>query len=166
MSWFLSVFTFTFSTQPKNADLVEGDYHALKASASRQCSYQWYKDGRLIPGATNGEYRIFYMLEGDRGRYVATARSGNRIISSSAALVSYQPLISVVITNGMVSMTPAKKNSQIRYTINGNEPTSTSQLYTRPFRVDSDCTLRAAVGNVEMDSIKIKAQKNEKIWKR
>jgi len=166
MSWFLSIFTFAFTMQPKSVALVEGDYHTLKASASRQCSYQWYKDGRLIPGATNGWYRIFYMLEGDQGSYVATARNGNRIISSSPALVSYRPLINVVITNGMVLMTPARTNNQIRYTLNGNEPTSTSQLYTRPFRVDSDCTLRAAVGNVEMDSITIKAQKNENIWKR
>ena len=165
-AWFIGLFIFAFLTTPKDVTLVEGDYYALKAVASRPSLYQWYKDGQVLPGATNSEFRIFYMLEGDQGRYHATAKYGAKVITTKPALISYQPLIRVSITNGMISLTPTRPRDQIRYTLNGNEPTSTSQLYTRPFNVANDCTLRAAVGNVEMDSVKIKAQKEERVWKR
>jgi regulation of enolase protein 1 (concanavalin A-like superfamily) len=43
----------------------------------------------------------------------------------------------------MVTMTPSATGGEVRYTLDGTEPTATSTLYTQPLTVDSSTTVKA-----------------------
>lgn len=166
ISWMWTMLWFTFVVNPRGATLVEGDFYQLNVKANRPSTYQWYKDGQAIPGATNSALLIQYMLEGDAGVYKATATSGSNTIETRPTVISYRPLISVRIDGSIVTLTPARAGSKIYYTTDETEPTTNSMLYIRPFRAQRGFILRAMVGTIETDSVSIQPRKGASKWTR
>ena len=166
ISWIWAMLWFTFVVNPRGATLVEGDFYQLKVKANRPSTYQWYKDGRPIPGATNGILTIHHMLEGDAGVYVATATHDGSTIETRPEVIAYRPLIRIRIDGNMVTLTPQRSGSKIHYTTDGSEPTTNSTLYSGPFKVQSWAELRACIGNIEMDSVIVRARKGSESWTR
>lgn len=166
ITWIWGMLWFTFVVNPRGVELVEGDQYRLRAVANRPSSYQWYKDGQAIPGATNSVYYIQYMLEGDAGSYKATATYGGDTIETRTEAISYRPLISVSIDGGLVTLTPARAGSKIYYTTDETEPTTNSMLYVHPFRVQRGFILRAIVGSIEADSVSIQPRRGASKWTR
>lgn len=149
----------TFVYEPHSEVVREGTQYTLRSQANRNCQYQWYKDNEILPGATNSNFVIPYMLEGDGGVYMVQATSYNKRIYSRIATIEYRPLIKVIVENDMVTM---DADGPIRYTLDGSEPTSVSSLYLTPLLITQPCVLRAVVGLLEMEYVRIELDKRGK----
>lgn len=125
--------------------------------------WQWFKNDQPLPRATNNIFTLEYPVEGDAGTYMV--RSGNRMTRYQ---VSFQRQIRVIInsqivlgdqtsitSSSKVELLPCYLGAPIRYTLDGSEPTSQSQLYKGLFTVTNGCVLRTAIIIPEGDSVKI-----------
>jgi hypothetical protein len=82
---------FTDSTQPTNRNVVAGRPTTFVADVigSPLLSYQWYKDGQPIPGATNATYTINSVLASDAGSYqVRVSNSVSTDVPSRSAVLT------------------------------------------------------------------------------
>ncbi len=81
---------FTDSAQPTNRNIVAGrpTTFAAEVVGSPPLSYQWYKDGQPITGATNASYTINSVLASDAGSYQVRVSNplSNDVPSRSAIL--------------------------------------------------------------------------------
>jgi hypothetical protein len=60
----------------------------VEAMATNTLSYQWYQDGRILPGKTDDVLAIDEVLSGHRGNYhVRVSAGGESVVSSNAPLV-------------------------------------------------------------------------------
>jgi hypothetical protein len=97
------------TSQPQDAYILSGQVGQLTVSASgAQLAYQWFKDGALIPGATNvivgpvvlsaadsGKYQVIVTnLSGSVTSVVATVQVDSNIASYQAAVLGSTSLIS------------------------------------------------------------------------
>ena len=127
--------------------------------------YQWYLGGRTIPGATNRVLEIPSAQEADAGTYKVESTSGH----SALFKVRWQRVVRIFVNNtesrgdtvdirgpSQIRLVCTLGNLPVRYTLDGTEPTDTSQLYKAAILVTNSCTLRAAVVIPEGDSVKLR----------
>ena len=88
--WFLCVF---LSINAQEVTLVEGDRYVMRSE--NYGTFQWYKDGLLIPGATESTFVIYYMLEGDAGEYSVKWEYKAQKYTKSVIKLSYKPLLNL-----------------------------------------------------------------------
>ncbi len=126
--------------------------------------YQWSLGGRVIPGATNQVLEIPSAQEADAGTYRVESSTGHTALFK----VRFQRNVRVQV-NGLdvrgdrvsirgpsqIRLSSPLGPLPIRYTLDGTEPTATSQLYRTPVLVTNACLLRAAIVIPEGDSIQI-----------
>jgi len=154
-----SLLTLSASAQTIGITLTEGVPASMRALYA-STYFQWYKNDKPLVGATNDTFSLIHPLEGDAGGYMV--RSGNKMTRYQA---SFQRQIRVVINSQIVlgdrtnitksskvELIPCYSGAPIRYTLDGTEPTSQSQLYTGPFIITNGLTLRTAIILPEPDS--------------
>jgi len=137
-------------------------FYGGDVAGARPMTFEWLKDGVPIPGASGSGIPQYYIPElefGDAGRY--TYRLSNLYGTTESAAVeivfptSFKAYAfvgaqwidagsSVAFVGGTTirfetSITPAL----IFYTLDGSEPSITSELYSEPFFLTNSCTLRA-----------------------
>ncbi len=91
---------------PKSQRVCQGDAATffVQASSSEPLSYQWFKEGKMIQGATAETYPIPAANLGDTGSYSVQIRDGCNLIESEAAnlqtigvpAISHQPASQIV----------------------------------------------------------------------
>lgn len=81
-------------SSPQNADLFVGDKLDLSALAkgTPPLSYQWYKDGEPIPGATSPQLTITNVTEFDAGSYTVVVSNAAGKATSNPATVNVHVL--------------------------------------------------------------------------
>jgi hypothetical protein len=62
-------------------------------------TYEWYKDGILIPGATRSSLHIQEVLPGDRGNYSCKATNSEGTIASGSTHVSIPGTYKLTLMN-------------------------------------------------------------------
>jgi hypothetical protein len=77
------------TSQPQSLTVVGNQKVTLSitASGSGTLSYQWYKDGKAIAGATSSTYTITRAQSTDAGNYTVKISSSFGVIESNAAVV-------------------------------------------------------------------------------
>jgi hypothetical protein len=126
--------------------------------------YQWSLGGRVIPGATNQVLEIPSAQEADAGTYRVESSSGHSAIFKVRFQRNVRVQVNGVDVRGdrigirgpsQIRLLSPLGPLPIRYTLDGTEPTATSQLYKTPILVTNACLLRAAIVIPEGDSIQI-----------
>ena len=156
--WAVFYFTsFSFTRQPNSAVLLEWQNYILRAATSKNASFQWYKDGTLIPRATNNYLEIPQMLEGDAGIYYVQAKNGNRTITSRTAELKFVKLITAQVDGNKVTL-KSPLSGKIYYTLDNSEPSFSSFVYSSPIPITGTTRIRAMINNTETDSFRITKQ--------
>jgi hypothetical protein len=90
------------------------------AIGSGTLTYQWFKDGVAVGGATNATYPIPSLQLGDAGQYSVTVSSGfGSTTNSPAQVVVYPPAdVSLGIYAGVTIQGVAGYSYKIQYTTN------------------------------------------------
>jgi Immunoglobulin domain/Immunoglobulin I-set domain/NHL repeat len=95
------------TTQPISGYVTQGNSFSLIAAASGSPapSYQWFKDGASLSGATNATLVIPSATAGSAGNYsvVVTNRAGSATSASAHVSVDYAPSINVQPTSANVA---------------------------------------------------------------
>ncbi len=89
----------TIVLQPAGATDPAGDnvVFTVSATGSGSLSYQWYKDGAPIGGATNSSFTLTNVQASDAGAYsVAVGSNAGRTLSESAVLAVDPPAVAAV----------------------------------------------------------------------
>jgi hypothetical protein len=95
----LNVSPLVFLVHPLDQQVCEGDAMQMHVTVQKNgggtISYQWYKDGASIPGATNYYYQIPSCLPSDSGYYFCKVSDGCASASSQSAFldVDSRPVI-------------------------------------------------------------------------
>lgn len=158
--WLFPERPLTFVLEPHNDSVTEGSSYSLRSQSSQPCEYQWFKDGEVLPGATNSTLIISYMLEGDSGTYYVVAKNNAGIITSRTVVITYNPVIHVAIENDTVTL---DADGPIHFTTDGTEPTLFSPLYVTPIVITEPCVLRATSGRVEMEYVRFVLDKRQDV---
>ena len=87
------------ATQPSGTEVSEGDAFALSVAAEggEPLSYQWYKDGVAIDGATSADLAIGQASVADAGKYSVKVTNEGGEITSGDALVGVQASLGITI---------------------------------------------------------------------
>ena len=96
---------------------------SVTASSGTTLSYQWYKDGSTIPGATSSTYSILTVLGSSAGTYaVLVSNAGGSIMSANATLnlgypptITAQPLTQTAVQGQTVSFSVSASGSSPWY---------------------------------------------------
>ena len=123
--------TVTYSPQPLPQNLCAGATLSLTPTINNASSYQWYKNGTAISGATAASYSKTNIVAGDAGDYyvIATGSCGGAIASNSAAVtvsplptaVSASSNLSTICSGGSINLSSsATSNSSTRPLISQN----------------------------------------------
>jgi hypothetical protein len=82
--------TVSISAQPQSVTAALGAAASLTvtASGSGTLSYQWYKGGAAISGATSDTYTIAALAASDAGRYLVRVSDANGALASAVAVVT------------------------------------------------------------------------------
>ncbi|MBI5693427.1 MAG: S8 family serine peptidase [Verrucomicrobia bacterium] len=99
--------TFAIITQPRSQAAVLGLPFSLAVTATGNgnLTYQWYKDGEALPGATGAAYAIPAAAFASAGTYTVRITSSQGTLSSEPAVVSVEPLRPGRLTNVSVRTT-------------------------------------------------------------
>jgi len=92
------------TTQPANQSVNQGATATFTVAASGQppLSYQWFKNGSMLPGATNASYTTPPTTFSDYGArfYVMVFNSlGNATSTNATLTVTFQPVVIMPLTN-------------------------------------------------------------------
>ena len=100
-----------FAVQPQSQGVRVGGNVTLSVTAagSGSFTYQWYKNGVLIPGATSSSYTITSFGSGSPGSYTIGASDGVGFLTSAAAVLSVDTSVPVVppvpvVTGRMIAL--------------------------------------------------------------
>lgn len=156
--WLSTERPLTFTLEPHADTVTEGSWYVLRSQANQPCSYQWFKDDQVLPGATNATFVLDYFLEGDAGTYHVVATNNHASITSRSVVLTYHPVIQVIIDNDMVTL---DADVPIHFTLDGSEPTQFSPMYLTPLLITKPCVLRAMAGNVEMEYVRFVLDKRQ-----
>ena len=73
-------------------NLFEGDALVLSVQVvGKELSYQWYKNGGIISGATASTYRVNSVVRADSGRYTCTIKNACDSVKTDVISVTVQP---------------------------------------------------------------------------
>ena len=89
--------------QPLSQILCAGDALTLFVTATDALTYQWYKNGILIPGATSAMYTVPMTSTSDGGSYQCIAYSGACQANSNVANITVKPSPIVNVGNQTVT---------------------------------------------------------------
>ena len=89
----------TIVTQPNNVEIGEGEGFSVSAVADggAPLSYQWFRNGVLIEGATSAEFSIAQAGVSDAGNYTVKVTNEAGEVLSAAGIVSVQASLGVTI---------------------------------------------------------------------
>ncbi|MBO4545630.1 MAG: immunoglobulin domain-containing protein [Verrucomicrobia bacterium] len=142
----------TISTQPKSQTVTEGDYVTLTVTASgSELSYQWYKDGNLINGATSASYKITNVIPSHAGSYTVTVNNSAGRVTSSAAVLTVKlkmPVITMQPTNLTVL-----KGSSATFTVQANGTDMSYQWYKDGNPISGATKTSYTIGSVSENSV-------------
>jgi len=156
--WLSTERPLTFTLEPHDDTVTEASWYVLRSQANQPCSYQWFKDGQVLPGATNATFVLDYFLEGDVGTYHVVANNGHTTVTSRSVVITYNPAIRVVVDGDMVTL---DADVPIHFTLDGSEPNQFSPMYLTPLLITKPCILRAMAGNVEMEYVRFVLDKRQ-----
>lgn len=156
----------TFASQPEGQFARPGDYVELSASAagSDDFTYQWSRNGVLIPGATSGTLILSSVQGSDAGSYTVTVSDGpNHVTSTPVPLAVSIPGSDARLANisaraqvgtgdnvlivGFVMSGPQAKNVLLRAVGPGLAPAGLPGLLPRPSLTLYDETRRPIYTN-------------------
>ncbi|HVU35927.1 MAG TPA: immunoglobulin domain-containing protein [Opitutaceae bacterium] len=115
----------TFSLEPQGASVAYGAYLGLYASANGAPSptYQWYKDGVAISGATDSTYVVNSVTTVDAGTYTVKATNSGGTVTSAAAVVQVAAAIAPIITTQPASVSvPQGDSTFLSVAVSGTMP--------------------------------------------
>ena len=154
--------TITINNDLTDATVAEGGTLTVSASAEKaEVSYQWYSctdenkfGAQPISGATQNTYTIPTGLTiGEHYYFCRISAEGAASVDSRVVNVSIEGIQYVskpMITEGCIfsstqeiSITCDTDNVNIYYTLDGTEPTVTSNAYNRPFTINDSAVVRA-----------------------
>lgn len=156
--WLSTERPLTFTLEPHVDTVTEGSWYVLRSQANQPCSYQWFKDGQVLSGATNATFVLDYFLEGDAGTYHVVANNDNTTVTSRSVAITYNPAIRVVVDGDMVTL---DADGPVHFTLDGSEPNQFSPLYLTPILIAKPCILRAMAGNVEIEYVRFVLDKRQ-----
>ena len=84
----------TITTQPQSRTLVDGSPLSLSVAVTGgqgALSYQWYKNGAILAGASNSTFMIANVTTSDAGSYTVIVSRSSETRTSSAAVVRIVP---------------------------------------------------------------------------
>ena len=83
----------SIARQPSSVTLEHGAALSLsvEANGSNPLTYQWFKNGQAIPGATSSTFSIASVSEGDAGTFTVTVKNEVGSVGSSASVVTITP---------------------------------------------------------------------------
>lgn len=99
--------------QPQGRTVAVGEAVELSVGASAGAAVQWYRNGRLIAGATAAAFRIAAAQPADAGVYTAT-------LSNTAGSVSSEPAVVGLVTTEKVIGTAYEHDGNIHHAASGN----------------------------------------------
>jgi hypothetical protein len=90
------------------ANLMEGDSWTLSAMVTgpMPITYQWYKNGAGVAGATDMSLALTNMITADAGNYVLVAANMAGSATSAVAQLAFLSAITPNLTNGIISYWP------------------------------------------------------------
>ncbi len=115
----------TITTQPVSGSVRQGDTYSLSVAVSgaSPLTYQWFKDGTPIPGATAETHMIFNAVPGDVGDYSVTVSNPSGTATSAIAHIEVtQPVVIVTQPVGGVAIRNASFTFNVGVT--GSAPLS------------------------------------------
>ena len=83
-------------------------------------TYQWYKDGKAISGATSPSYKISSVKNSDAGRYTVTVSNSVGSVTSSAAVLTVNTMVKPSIIHQPMSQTINEGNF-VEFTVVAND---------------------------------------------
>ncbi len=89
----------TLQPQPVNIVASQPFILAVAATGNGPLTFQWLKDGVAIAGATNATYAVTAAAAGDIARYSVTVSGTQGSVTSTAAAVAVEPLVSPRLIN-------------------------------------------------------------------
>jgi hypothetical protein len=88
--------------QPEAANICKGSNHTISVTATgSDLTYQWYKDGRAIPGATQSDYEIRNaLMSTDYGAYkvIVMGSEGPEVSSKEVRIWIADPISSLLLS--------------------------------------------------------------------
>lgn len=109
-SFVVTVNALVISAQPQAATIVPGTGFTLSVTAAgaSTMTYQWYRDGVAIAGATSATYSIPLAQRSDAGSYYVVVSSGSTSVTSSTVVVP----ASTVASTGILANLSARASVQ------------------------------------------------------
>ena len=142
----------TISTQPKSQTVTEGNDVTFTVTANgSELSYQWYKDGNLINGATSASYKITNVMPSHAGSYTVTVNNSAGRATSSAAVLTVKlkmPVITIQPTNLTVL-----KGSSATFTVQANGTDMSYQWYKDGNPISGATKTSYTIGSVSENSV-------------
>ena len=126
----------TITTQPKSQIVNEGSSvtFSVVATGTTPLKYQWKKNGSNISGATSASYTISSVKTGDAGNYTVTVSNNAGSVTSSAATLTVNPVLSSISINGSSSV---NVGSTTTYTCTATYSNGTSKTVTPTWAISS-----------------------------
>ncbi len=126
----------TITTQPVSVavDLGASATFSVAATGTGTLSYQWYKDGTAISGATSSTYTVAAVVASDAGAYYATVtNSVGSVTSASAALTINASSVPVVTCatggDGIMYEGESKPKGKVIFTRTGSTTDALTVYY-------------------------------------
>lgn len=147
----------TITEQPTGQTVVANGNVTLTAGAfgRRPLSYQWRKNGLVMPGVTNLNLALNGVQTTNSAEYTLVVSNIFGVVTSTPAMllvkdflvsVNGTPMTNSAVTvggNGLINLQSRYSNGTIFYTTDGTEPDFSATPYSSQFYIYSTCTLRA-----------------------